>query len=239
MASITAALLAATPVCGDAATASTAPASEAAPSLTAADSLARLMAGAGMVDAAAADDAIMVSLMYARDDNFTGAALYPAGFNRAFLHPEAAAAMAKAQSELTASHPGLRIMIADAARPMSVQRRMYQRVKGTPKAPYVSNPAHGGGLHNYGLAVDVTIVDALGRPLDMGTPVDHLGPEAGIDREEALVAAGTISGAARQNRLILRRVMKAGGFTPLRSEWWHFNLRSRREAVRRYRLLDF
>ena len=216
------------------------PARGAAPApLAAADSLANLMTAAGMVDASAADEAITVSLMYARDDNFTGAALYPADFNRAFLHPEAAAALAKAQGALTETHPGLRILIADAARPMSVQRKMYQRVKGTPMAPYVSNPARGGGLHNYGLAVDVTIVDALGRPLDMGTPVDHLGPEANIDREEALVAAGIITGEARRNRLLLRRVMKAGGFTPLRSEWWHFNLRSRREAVSRYRLLDF
>ncbi len=218
----------------DASEAAVAPACE----LTA-DSLCRLMTSAGMVDAAASDPAIVVSLMYARDDNFTGAALYPADFSRAFLHPDAAAALAKAQEALTSAHPGLRILISDAARPMSVQRKMYQRVRGTRMAPYVSNPARGGGLHNYGLALDVTIVDALGRPLDMGTPIDHLGPEANIDREESLVTRGIISAEARRNRLILRQAMKAGGFKPLASEWWHFNLLSRPEAIRRYKLLDF
>ncbi|MCM1029485.1 MAG: M15 family metallopeptidase [Alloprevotella sp.] len=197
------------------------------------------MESAGMVDVAALEPALAVSLMYARDDNFTGAAMYPEAFNRAYLHPEAAAALAKAQATLTETHPGLRILIADAARPMSVQRKMYQTVRGTPQAPYVSNPANGGGLHNYGLAVDVTIVDALGRPLPMGTKVDHLGPEAHIDSEEAMVKAGTITAAELENRKLLRRVMKAGGFMPLRSEWWHFNLRSRAEARRRYPLLDF
>lgn len=206
---------------------------------TPADSLAVMMERAGLVDATAADPAITVSLMYARDDNFTGEAMYPEGFDKAYLHPEAAEALARAQAELTSLHSGLRLRIDDAARPMSVQRKMYDTVKGTPMAPYVSNPARGGGLHNYGLAVDVTIVDALGRELPMGTKVDHLGPEANIDRETELVAKGVITEAERQNRLLLRRVMKAGGFKPLRSEWWHFNLRSRADAKARYRRLDF
>lgn len=220
-----------------AAVAATAP-SEAA-TATPADSLCARMEAAGMVDASAGDPAIKVSLMYGRDDNFTGAAMYPEGFATAYLHPEAAAALAKAQEELTVSHPGLRLLVADAGRPMSVQRKMYRTVRGTSMAPYVSNPANGGGLHNYGLAVDLTIVDALGRELPMGTPVDHLGPEANIDREDDLVARGVITAAERDNRLLLRRVMKAAGFKPLRSEWWHFNLRSRAEARRRYPLLDF
>lgn len=204
-----------------------------------ADSLAARMEAAGMVDAATADGAIIVSLMYARDDNFTGAAMYPPGYDRAYLHPEAAEALAKAQEALTAAAPGLRLKIADAARPMSVQRRMYDTVRGTSKAPYVSNPANGGGLHNYGLAVDITITDPLGRELPMGTPIDHLGPEANIHREKELVASGRITEDERRNRILLRRVMKAGGFRPLRSEWWHFNLRSRAEARASYRLLDF
>jgi len=36
-------------------------------------------------------------------------------------------------------------------RPMSVQKKMWNVVKGTPKYKYVSNPNRGGGLHNYGL----------------------------------------------------------------------------------------
>ena len=33
--------------------------------------------------------------------------------------------------------------------------------KGTSKYRYVSNPNRGGGLHNYGLAVDISIQDSL------------------------------------------------------------------------------
>lgn len=207
--------------------------------LSAADSLAMRMEEAGLIDATASDPAITVSLMYARDDNFTGAAMYPEGYDKAYLHPEAAEALSRAQAALTAEHPGLRLKIADAARPMSVQTKMYNTVKGTPMAPYVSNPSRGGGLHNYGLAVDITIVDALGRELPMGTKIDHLGPEANILREKELVARGKISEESRQNRILLRRVMKAGGFKPLQSEWWHFNLRTRAEARSHYKCLDF
>lgn len=192
-----------------------------------------------MVDLKTDSPSIEVSLMYGRDDNFTGAAMYPAGFDKAYLHPEASQALAAARKALSAEHPGYRLKIADAARPMSVQTKMYNTVKGTPMAPYVSNPARGGGLHNYGLAVDVTIVDATGREIPMGTKIDHLGPEANIHREKQLVAQGKITEAARQNRILLRRVMKTGGFMPLRSEWWHFNLRSRADARARYRRLDF
>ncbi|MCM1109626.1 MAG: hypothetical protein NC336_00255 [Clostridium sp.] len=192
----------------------------------------------GYIDLGQADTTLVVDLMYGRDDNFVGVRMYD-GLTRAFLHPDAAGALLKASATLRSDYPGYRLKICDAARPMSVQRRMYDKVRGTPQAPYVSNPANGGGLHNYGLAVDITVVDSLGRELDMGTPVDHLGPEANIDREKQLVASGKMTEQARLNREMLRRVMKSAGFTPLRSEWWHFNLVSRPYARAHYRVLDF
>lgn len=205
--------------------------------VTAAD-IDRKMLSAGMVDVGAMDSTLVVELMYASEHNFVGADMY-GPLRRAYLHPEAADALVKASAILARDGRGLRIKVCDAARPMSVQKRMYDKVRRTPSAPYVSNPANGGGLHNYGLAVDVTLVDSLGRELPMGTPVDHLGPEANIDREERLVAAGTISREELSNRRLLRRVMREAGFMPLRSEWWHFNLRSRATARARYRVLDF
>lgn len=191
-----------------------------------------------MVDVSEMDSTIMVNLMYSHPDNFTGVVLYN-NLNRAYLHPVAAKALVKASEELRRLHPGYRLLIKDAARPMSTQRRMYEVVQGTPQAPYVSNPKNGGGLHNYGLAVDITIADECGNELPMGTPVDHLGKEANIDREEFLVKSGVISETERQNRLLLRRVMKFAGFTPLKSEWWHFNFVSRATAKAKYKRLDF
>lgn len=200
-----------------------------------ADTASRL-AAMGLVDVKTVAPEVVVDLMYARADNFTGVVLY-GDLRRAFLHPLAARAVARAQAELSRLHPGWRLKICDAARPMSAQRRMYAVVRGTRRARYVSNPARGGGLHNYGMAVDVTIVDAGGREIDMGTRVDHLGPEAGIGSEAAMVKRGVISAAARRNRQLLRQVMAAGGFKPLRSEWWHFNLCTRAQAKARYKLI--
>lgn len=203
-----------------------------------AQSLASRMSDFGLVDVGRMDSTIQVNLMYAADSNFTGVVLYD-DLREAYLHPEAAEALLKAQKELHTLFPGYNLLVKDAARPMSVQKKMFRVVQGTPKANYVANPAKGGGLHNYGLAVDITIADENGNELPMGTPVDHLGPEANIDREEQMVARGVISEMERQNRLLLRRVMTTAGFKPLRTEWWHFNLVSKRQAQAKYRLLDF
>lgn len=202
-------------------------------------SLEEIFAERGYVSVTATEPDIMVSLMYARDDNFTGVVLYDDSIKDAWLHPDAAKALARAQRELGLLMPGCHLLVKDAARPMSVQRRMFNAVKGTPKANYVANPARGGGLHNYGVAVDVTIADENGNELDMGTPVDHLGVEANIDRELHLVKTGVISENARQNRLLLRKVMKNAGFSTIRTEWWHFDLVSKARAKQLYKLLDF
>ena len=120
---------------------------------------------------------------------------------------------------------------------MSVQKKMWNVVEGTSKYKYVSNPNRGGGLHNYGLAVDISIQDSLGQPLPMGTKVDHLGVEAHITDEIGLVHNGKISETERQNRLLLRKVMKEAGFRALPSEWWHFNFCSRDVAKQKYKLI--
>lgn len=190
----------------------------------------------GLVDIAELDSSIVVDLMYAKADNFTGEILYDR-LSEAYLHPDAAHALVKAQEVLKTLHPSYSLIVYDAARPMSVQKKMWDVVKGTSKYKYVSNPRRGGGLHNYGLAVDVSIVDASGRPLPMGTKVDHLGVEAHITQETKLVSEGKMSEAERQNRLLLRQVMRKAGFRALLSEWWHFNYCSREEARQKYTLI--
>ena len=103
---------------------------------------------------------------------------------------------------------------------------------------YVSNPAHGGGLHNYGLAVDITLCDLRGDTLDMGTRIDYLGRRAHIDIEDQLVAQHQISSSARRNRRLLRQVMRWAGFKPLRTEWWHFNYTTRARARLHYAVIE-
>lgn len=190
----------------------------------------------GYVNVKAEDPSIQVSLMYSRPDNFTGTVLY-GDLREAYLHPKAAKALAKAQRRLKQLHPGLSLKVYDAARPMSIQQKMWNKVKNTPKYFYVSNPAHGGGLHNYGMAVDITICDSRGDTLDMGTKIDYMGAAAHIDREQQLVSRGRISKRALANRRLLRQVMRYAGFKPLRTEWWHFNYVSRATAKKYYKVI--
>lgn len=191
----------------------------------------------GLKEIRSADSSIVVRLMYATADNFTGELLYE-DLREAYLHPDALEALVRAQQLLKSKCPGYSLIIYDAARPMSVQKKMWEVVKGTSKNIYVSNPARGGGLHNYGLAVDVSIVNENGEALPMGTEVDHLGIEAHITNEEELVRSGKISEEERKNRLLLRQVMKEAGFRALNSEWWHFNRCSRAEAKKKYKRIE-
>lgn len=191
----------------------------------------------GFVNVKDVDSSIVVDLMYAKSDNFVGEKMYD--FEDAYLHLKAAKAIKKANTQLKRINPNLRLIIYDAARPMSVQRKMWNKVKGTRQQNYVSNPANGGGLHNYGLAVDVSIINiAKGDTLPMGTKVDALISLSHIDEEEELVNKGFITSIAVKNRSLLRMVMKNAGFYPLKSEWWHFNYTTRTDARANYKVIQ-
>ena len=190
----------------------------------------------GYVNIQKADPSIFVSLMYSRADNFTGEVLYT-DLREAYLHPKAAEALVKAQKRLRQLRPDLSLKVYDAARPMSIQQKMWDKVKNTPKYFYVSNPARGGGLHNYGMAVDLTLCTLKGDSIPMGTKIDYMGAAAHINKEASLVASGRISREAQANRRLLREVMAYAGFKPLRTEWWHFNYVSRAVAKKYYKVI--
>lgn len=190
----------------------------------------------GFVDIQSVDSTIRVSLMYSRPDNFTERVLYT-DLHRAYLHPEAARALKRAQSYLRRHHPHLSLKVYDAARPMRVQQRMWKVVEHTSKDIYVSNPAHGGGLHNYGMAVDLTLCDEKGDSLTMGTRIDYMGAMAHVTNEQRFLSSGQLTARARRNRLILREAMKAAGWRQLPTEWWHYNLVSRKVAREKYKVI--
>jgi D-alanyl-D-alanine dipeptidase len=201
------------------------------------DSLDAYLHAQGLVDVAKMDASIKVDLKYATNDNFLGKIVYN-GITGIWLHPDAAAKLLKAAEILKKKRPDCSFLVYDAARPMSVQRIMWNLVKGSAKSKYVSNPANGGGLHNYGLAVDLTIADSSGKPLDMGAPFDFFGEEAHINAEDALLTNGKISRNALANRLLLRNTMRQAGFSTIIYEWWHFNACLRNEARRKYKLIE-
>ena len=198
---------------------------------------ARLRA-AGYVDLQLLIPSLRVELKYATADNFMGRPVYD-GLTRAFLHPDAARKLRRAHELLRLERPDLTLLVYDAARPIAVQRIMWNLVRGTPSAYYVANPTRG-GLHNFGLAVDLTLADTLGRPLPMGTPFDHFGPEAHLGKEQERARAGIFAPDVPANRALMRRILSAVGLRPYDKEWWHYQERmSMPEVRRRYRLLDF
>lgn len=204
----------------------------------------------GLVDIKEVDPTIKVALMYARSDNFCHRVLYK-DLHRAYVLPRCAAALRKAQAELKRQRPDLSLIIFDATRPMSVQQQMWNAVKNTPLYFYVSNPAHGGGMHNYGMAVDISICKANWNEADwqpgavpcridtipMGAKVDHMGSLSHIEKEQDLLAKGKLSRTALAHRRLLRQVMQAAGFMPLRTEWWHFNLCTRAYAKKNLKVI--
>ena len=113
---------------------------------------------------------VRMDLRYASFDNVTGHDLY-CGVQRAFVHKEAAAKLRKAVKIMEREMPGATLVIFDASRPLYAQEALRRTVRGTPYSAYVSSPATG-GLHNFGLALDLSIADADGNLHDMGTDFD-------------------------------------------------------------------
>lgn len=182
------------------------------------------------------DPTILSDLKYATTDNFTKTVLYDT-LSNVYLHPVAAKKLVKAQQYLKQINPDFSLLIYDAVRPLSVQRRMYKVVQNTPYAAYVANPVRT-GLHNYGMAVDLTICDKQGVPLDMGTAFDFFGKAAGINREQELIKEGVLTKQQVKNRNLLRKVMIWAGFLTIRGEWWHFNAVSLNEAKQSYKVIE-
>ncbi len=181
----------------------------------------RALADAGLVNVREMDPRIAVRLAYATADNFADTVLYT-GIRDAWMLIETAAMLSLAQDELERRRPGHRLVVFDAVRPVSVQRALWARVRGTPQARYVADPGVG-SLHNYGAAVDLGILDAESRPLDMGTPFDHFGIEAQPRHETRMLAEGRLTAEQVAHRELLRAVMAHGGFRGIPTEWWHFN----------------
>ena len=204
----------------------------------------------GLVNVQTLDKEREVELKYATEDNFVGENMYGT-LTTAYLLPHFAKKVVEAQRILRERHPEYSLLIYDAARPISVQRRMRSAVEGTPLQIYVADGKRG-GRHNYGVAVDLTIVDGQGRPLDMGASFDHFGREAWVGNDndvtlaaykayvERLSKEGLISAEAAANRTLLLEIMDAVGLRPYVKEWWHFQERISMTATReRYKLLNF
>lgn len=181
-------------------------------------------------------EGLRIDLRYAGDNNFMGRNVY-GDFNVAYLHEIAFAMLEKALAELRRENPGYRLLIFDALRPRRAQRILFDHVRGTPQEPYVADPDLG-SLHNFGFAVDLTVLDASGRELDMGTPFDDFTELAQPRAEEKFLREGLLSPRQLENRLLLRRPMENAGFKVLPHEWWHFNAMPVADARANHSIVD-
>lgn len=153
-------------------------------------------------------DAFSFDLRYATPDNFTGEIIYPCG--RCLLRPAVAEALLAVSDELRSQGYGL--LLYDCYRPHSAQWKLW---KIKPDRRYVTDPEKG-SMHNRGGAVDLTLTDPDGAPLDMGTAYDFFGPEAWHTHE-------ALPDSVLQRRRLLRAAMESHGFAGIRTEWWHYS----------------
>lgn len=193
----------------------------------------------GLADVQELDSTIQVDLRYSTTNNFLGIDVY-GDMERAYLQPDVAERLVKAQHMLKQREPGLSLLVLDAVRPMSLQQVFWDSVKVpvAERGKYLANPGNGGSIHNYGAAVDVTLVDAEGHELDMGCPFDFFGDLAQPAREAECLARGELTQQQINNRKLLREVMHQAGLFNLSTEWWHFNACSREKAMELYRLVE-
>jgi D-alanyl-D-alanine dipeptidase len=158
-------------------------------------------------------------IAYATADNFTGKAVY--GRAACYLHIDAAARLARA---IDAAHKtGFGLRIFDAFRPSEAQWVLWNH---TPDPEFLADPRRG-SPHSRGVAVDLTLLDGDGRPLEMGTGFDAFTPLSHHGNLE-------IPADAQRNRLLLLGLMTAAGWDFYRNEWWHYQLFD----ARRYPLIS-
>src|SRR5690606_17561438 len=131
---------------------------------------------------------------------------------------------------LAVRRPDLTPLVLDALRPQRVQQQLWDALEGTDLRLYLANPARG-SIHSYGMALDLTLVDADGVELDMGTGFDDMTELSHPALEEGFLLAGQLSEQQLANRRLLREAMLQAGFLGINTEWWHFDCGDR-ELVR-------
>ena len=155
---------------------------------------------------------IVLDIKYATKNNFTNEIIYPCG--RCLLRPELASKLISLNKGIMDRYQ-LKLMIFDCYRPLPAQQRLWDIV---PNPNYVTPPKKG-SMHNRGLAVDITLTDLAGTPLEMGTEYDHFGIEAHTDNLD-------LPSQILANRKLLMTMMEEIGLKGIRTEWWHYSMQS-------------
>jgi len=164
------------------------------------------------------DPEFVLDVRYATENNFTGKVIYTPEQARCLLRRPVAEALVAAHAE--AKKQGYRFKIFDCFRPIQAQVVLWQAF---PQAGYVAEPVFDtsgkplkGSKHNRGAAVDLTLITLDGREVAMPTDYDDF-------NEKAHPGHPSVPEAIQANVRILSQLMQAQGFTPISTEWWHFD----------------
>jgi len=155
---------------------------------------------------------IIVDLVLAREDNPLGEKLYPR--NVALVRGELADKLKNICEYL--KQYDLQLKIWAAYRPLSVQKKMYEKYSNP---NWISHPSQGRRTHTRGVAIDCTLVDADGNPLSM--PTDFLDFE---NHERMASHYPDLPEEIEKNRDFLIETMESFGLQNFAGEWWHFEL---------------
>ena len=157
----------------------------------------------------------------------------------------------EAQKYLSERNPNLQLALFDAWRPISVQKFMFnytiqetcksrgvdindQSVKGTiieiieEVGRFWANPTSNPSTpppHSTGAAIDLTIADMSGNPLDLGGEIDFIGAKSRPDfyEKDSLRMPFSKHQIFHSRRSLLFSVMQQAGFVQHPNEWWHFS----------------
>ncbi|MEE1797697.1 M15 family metallopeptidase [Streptomyces sp. JV176] len=146
--------------------------------------------------------------------------------------------LVKAQGSLPR---GLRLLVVEGYRLPAVQQRYFTEYAAELRAAhphwsaerirsaasrYVSPPEI--APHSAGAAVDLTLADADGRELDLGTRMNANPEESG---GACYTDAGNISEQARVHRGILGAALTGVDLVNYPTEWWHWSFQDRYWAL--------
>ena len=167
-------------------------------------------------------------MRYAGKHNFTKAVVPGYKAAACILAEPAAQALSAVGDELAAQGYGLKVL--DCYRPVKAVRHFMAWANGGsgldpdyyPRVDRRRLIAEGyiarRSGHSTGYTIDLTLTDAKGADLDMGTPFDFFDPLAHT-------ASKHVDKAAAERRRGLVTAMMKGGFVNYRREWWHFSLK--------------
>jgi D-alanyl-D-alanine dipeptidase len=192
----------------------------------------------GLTDIQTLDSSIKVDLQYAGISNFLKKDFYD-GLRKAYFPCEMAIKICNAQYYLKQVNTNYSLLILDASRPLHIQQMMWDSLEMPPEKKYnYLSPPSSISLHNYGCAIDATIIDLLtGKKLDMGSAYDHFGKLSEPACEWQFIKSGELSREAFENRKLLRKIMQMAKLNPITSEWWHFNYCTKEFAAVNFKLI--